>query len=449
MIAAIGWRDLLMVVLGFGAIPVAIYNPYYGLLAYCWLSFLRPQSMVFSTQIAETRFTFFVGIALVLRSLLSEGPRFRLKAPSVVFIGVWIWMVVCTIMSKQQAESAEFLEKFSKIAIAALLLTGLVHERWQLKWLVIVLALCSGFYAVKIGGYFLLGFSDVTHHGGPAGMDNNDIALFLAMGFPLLVFGAAEVQHKWLRRGMYFAAAMCVPAVIVGESRGGMLALAVSLVITVWRRTNWFKTLVLGAVAIPIILLMLPPGTMERYKSIGNYREDSSARARLGAWAIAREMTADHPVTGVGMGQNAFQIESKQYLVAQGWEFEDPPVAHSVWFSAMAGMGYPGLALFGLLIVVTFWMTWRIRRTVAGLGDGGGWAVSYSKGIETAVIAYAIAGTFLSQVGFEYVYAVMLLSVPLMALAQREVASRSSVEDDLLSAGPDGSEGDRLPCPTP
>ena len=436
MIAAIGWRDLLMLLLGFGAIPVAIYNPYYGLLAYCWLSFLRPQSMVFSSEIAETRFTFFVGIALVLRSLLSEGPRFRLKAPSVVFIGVWIWMVVCTIMSKQQAESAEFLEKFSKIAIAALLLTGLVHERWQLKWLVIVLALCSGFYAVKIGGYFLLGFSDVTHHGGPAGMDNNDIALFLAMGFPLLIFGAAEVEHKWLRRGMYFAAAMCVPAVIVGESRGGMLALAVSLVITIWRRTNWFKTLVLGAIAVPIILLMVPQETMNRYKSIGD-EKDISIVGRLRAWEVAQRMTEDHPYTGIGMGQGTFMAEYSKYQEdPEDW----PHVAHSVWLSALAGMGYPGLTLFILLILVTFWTTWRIRRAARELGADGLWAASYSRGVETAVIAFAIAGTFLSQIGFEFVYAVMLLSVPLMAMTQQSIADLADKEAD--EDQPDDSQPD-------
>jgi len=436
MIASMGWRDLLMVLLGVGAIPLTIYSAYYGLLAYCGLSFLRPQSMVFSAVVSETRFTFFVGIALIFRAIISPGPRFRLKAPTLVFIMFWLWMLFCTVLSDYQEGSWEFLNKFSKIGIAALLLTGLIHARWQLKWLVIVLAWCAGFYAIKIGGYFLLGYADVTHHGGPTGMDNNDIALFLAMGFPLLVFGAVEIQNRWGRWLTYFAAAMCIPAVIAGESRGGMLALAASLVITIWRRVGSFKTLVMGAVAVPIILLMIPAETMNRYKSIGD-EDDVSIVGRLNAWDVAMRMTDDHAYTGIGMGQAAFMAEYVKYQEdPEDW----PHVAHSVWLSALAGMGYPGLTLFILLILVTFWTTWRVRRAARDLGAGGLWAASYSRGVETAVIAFAIAGTFLSQIGFEFVYAVMLLSVPLMAMTQQTVAELDERDDD--EELPDGSQPD-------
>ena len=118
MIASIGWRDLLMVLLGLGAIPLTIYSAYYGLLAYCGLSFLRPQSMVFSSMVSETRFTFFVGIALIFRAIISPGPRFRLKAPTLMFIAFWVWMLFCTVLSDYQEGSWEFLEKFSKIGMA-------------------------------------------------------------------------------------------------------------------------------------------------------------------------------------------------------------------------------------------------------------------------------------------------------------------------------------------
>jgi hypothetical protein len=91
------------------------------------------------------------------------------------------------------------------------------------------------------------------------------------------------------------------------------------------------------------------------------------------------------------------------------------------------------------LILVTFWTTWRVRRAAREFGEGGLWAASYSRGVETAVIAFAIAGTFLSQIGFEFVYAVMLLSVPLLAMTQDEVAALAIAEDNQNLEQPDDS----------
>lgn len=426
MMASIGWRDLLMVMLGVGALPIALYDAYLGLLAYAVFSFIRPaQSLTWASDVATARFTFFVGIVLIFRSLMTPSPRFRLRAPSVVFLAFWAWMVVCTVFSTHRAESMEFLEKFSKIGIVALLLTGLVHQRWQLKWLVIVLALCPGFYAAKLGWYFLSGQAQYTHHGGPEGLDSNDIALFIAMGFPLLIFGAAEIRRTWLRWGMVVLAFMCIPAVIVGESRGGMLALAASILITVWRRVGWLRTVAILAILAPIAFMMVPAETMARYKTLGDDPSaDISAQGRLWAWQVSREMAKANPVVGIGMSQKTYIAEYPQYQIEP---LDWPHVAHSVWFSALAGMGYPGLVLFVLLILATLWTTRRVRHMARdALGDEGGWAVSYATGVETAVIAFAIAGSFLSQVGFEFIYAIMMLSVPLLALLQEEVARREA-----------------------
>jgi len=43
-----GIRDLIMLVVGFSCVPVALYDAYYGLLAYCWLSFMRPQTLLWN-----------------------------------------------------------------------------------------------------------------------------------------------------------------------------------------------------------------------------------------------------------------------------------------------------------------------------------------------------------------------------------------------------------------
>lgn len=412
---AMGIRDIVMLALGFGCVPLALYDAYYGLLAYCWLSFMKPQSLVWAEGARESRITFAVAAALILRAILSEGPRFRLRAPSVVFILFWFWVAVSALTSEHHVLAQDFLIKFSKIGVAVLLMTGLVRSREQLKYLILVLAVSPGLYAVRLG-LFLLRGGTRTHHGGPIGLDNNDTALFIAMGIPMLAFVAGQVQSAWRRRGLYVVAAMGVPAVIAGGSRGGLLAMGTAAVLTLWRKVAWWRAIILIAIGAAFTSALVAEQTLRRYETIKQYQQDASARGRLNAWRVAARMARANPVTGVGPGEGPFTREYDRYKT----DPEDVPhVAHSVWFSTLAGMGYPGLGLYLAMIVVTLLSTRKVRRLAREApGDSMRWTRDYALMIETAIITFAVGGSFLSQVGFEYVYAVYLLSVPLRAIAE-------------------------------
>ncbi len=422
-----GWRDILMIILGVGCVPIALYNAFYGLLAYFWLSFMSPQSLVWDDRVREARFTLAVGSVMAYRAALTFGPRFRIRLPSLIFVAFWGWMAVCTWNSTHVEQSLVFLEKFSKIGLAAILMTGLVRTREQLKWTIILLAACPGFYAIKLG-LFLLGGATATHHGGPLGMDNNDIAMFISMGIPMLAFSVVEMTNKWARRIFIAAAVLAVPAVIVGESRGGMLAMVAAGLMTLGRKTAWWKAVFLGAVAIPLAIALVPPSTMARYKTIESYEKDGSAVARLRAWNTATRMVQASPLVGVGVSAETFMLEYTKYMDNKD---DYPHVAHSVWFTTLSGMGYPGLILFIAMIVSVFATNFRTRYLASRyLGEDGEWARQYASMIDTTLIAYAIAGSFLSQMGFEYVYAILMLSVPLYVITSEEVDKVTLVEGE-------------------
>lgn len=418
-----GLRDLVMIILGLGCIPFALYSPFYGLLAYCWLSFMKPQSLAWSPDVRAARITLVVAIVLIARALTIPGPRWRLRGPTLVFIAFWFWVLVSTLASSHSDLSWIFLERFSKIGIAVLLLTGLVRTRDQLKWLVVLLAICPGIYALRLGVHFFR-IGGATHHGGPMGMDNNDLALFVAMGVPMLVFAAADVRSRWARGGLYAMAALAIPAVIIGESRGGMLALAGALLVTIWRRTNLAKTVLAVAILLPLILAIMPAGSRARYETLGDYRQDKAAMDRIYGWDTAQRMADANPLTGVGLGMHTFLAEYDNYKANPE---DQPRVAHSVWYSVLGGAGYPGLILYLLLMAATVRTTWRVRRlAIASLGGKQHWAWRYAAMIECAMVAFAIGATFLSQVGFEYVFALYLLSVPLEAIAVQEAAKAAA-----------------------
>lgn len=422
---------------GMLSIPFSLITAFNALLAYCVFSFMKPQSFAYFDTVRNARFTLAVAIVLILRTMTTVGTKIRLKSPTVFFIFFWAWMGLTTLTAVHPFLSEPFLLKFSKIALPMLLLTGLVHTRQQLKYLVVLLAMCPGVYGLRLGLWFVT-HGTITHQGGPLGMDNNDLALFLDMGVPMLVFAAAEVQQKWLRWLLIAMAILSVPAVIIGESRGGMVGMVAAGVITLWRRTNWRKFVILMVIGIPIVLAIIPPHVQSRYLSIQHYQQDSSAQGRLHAWDTARRMAAAHPWVGIGIGTESFLAE---YDIYKRDAADIPRVAHSVWYSTLAGMGYPGLVLFVALIGATFLTTRRIRRLAkTSLGGPASWAYRYAVMIECTVVAFCVAATFLSQVGFEYVYSIFLLSVPLHAIAAEEAArapgeslvARPQVEDPSL-----------------
>lgn len=427
-----GIRDILLLLLGYACVPLALWSAYWGLMGYCWLSYMRPQSLVWNEGVQSARMVFLVGIALIVRTIFSEGPRVRLRAITLVFIALWAWLGVATLYSRHVEFSQEAFLEFSKAAVAVILITGLVRSRQQYRWLYILLAACPGIWALDYGMYFISSGGASTQEGA-GGMDNNDMALFISMALPLLVFGACEVRRKWVRLGMYGVAALAVPAVMVTTSRGGLLAVAAAIGLTVARKMRWWKAALCLALVGGIGLAIVPKDAMKRYETIGTYQEDSSAMGRINAWKTARAMAGDRPLTGIGIGTECFLAEYNAYKQIP----EDKPhVAHSVWFSMLGEAGYVGLALFILLTALSILSARRVMALARRRGPDLNWAWNYAAGIQAAIITFAIGGSFLSQNRFEYIYAIFMMTVPLRHLVELEANPAESIGQEASSPRP-------------
>jgi probable O-glycosylation ligase (exosortase A-associated) len=403
-----------MLALGYACVPVALIDAYAGLLAYCWLTFMRPQSLVWAQNVQAASIIKFVVVALLLRVLVTPGPKIRLRGPTIAFLILWFWFALSAMQNLDLTQ--ETLEQFSKISVAVLLITGLVRTRKQLKWLIVLLAWCPGFYAAKLGLYFTRGAGALSWGGGPMGMDANDNAMFMSMAIPMLVFGACEVRNKYARWAMFATAGLAVPAVILTGSRGGMIAMAVALAVTVFLKTNLWKAVVSGGLVVVVVMAIIPAPTRQRYETVGTYEEDTSAMGRIRAWKTCKRMADDYPILGVGFGQPAYLAKYKAYRED---ETEIARAAHSVWFSLLAETGYVGLAIYiGLVVTVIV----SCRRVMSNAPPGRlrrkdpMW--NYAAAVMGAVVTFAVGGTFLSQARFEYVYALYMTVVPIMILSE-------------------------------
>ncbi len=434
-----GLRDIIILLMGYGSIIPALYSEYYALLAYCWLSLMKPQDLAWAESVQQARITFVVGAILIVRWLISSA-KVRLTGPSTAFFLLWIWFGVTVLTSSHYELSKEPFINFSKIAIAVILVTALVRNRTEMKWLMVLLAASSGLWATKMGIFYITTARE-SHDGGPLGMDSNDTAMFVAMSIPMLLFGMAELRNSWVRRGMYTAAILAVPAVLLTTSRGGMLSLMMAISTTIWRKTGSIKGPLIMAVVLPLVFALAPASTTTKYQTIQTYEQDESAMGRIWAWKTSMAMAKVHPITGVGFGQDVYMAEYARYQAV----LEDRPhAAHSVWFSLLGESGYPSVILYVLLLIQALRMSQQImKRSIRREGRRGAWDWSYAAGIQCAMLTFILGATFLSQARFEYMLVISVMPVPLSAIAAMESAAPRlegdpQAEPDALPAAPGG-----------
>ncbi len=150
-------------------------------------------------------------------------------------------------------------------------------------------------------------------------------------------------------------------------------------------------------------------------------RQNPSAMERIWAWQTSLAMADDRPLTGVGFGEAVYMAEYDRYKINVD---DRPHVAHSVWFSVLGQAGYVGLGLYLVLMACMFSATRKVRKLAAAVWGGRlQWARDYAVMLECTALTFAVGATFLSKVTFEFIYAVFLLSVPLLHLAEQEAAT--------------------------
>jgi len=175
--------------------------------------------------------------------------------------------------------------------------------------------------------------------------DPNDLAQAFVAAIPL--FAAAWRRRRWAANGALVAApiAALVWGILLTRSRGGLLALAAILPLTLMlslpprRRRAWM--LGLGAASIPGIVALF------RYAL-----KDESALGRIEAWSAGLQMLKSSPVWGVGSG---FFIDNH------------PLVAHNSFVQCFAETGLVGYTLWLSLLFVSLGLLSSIADGDAGL----------------------------------------------------------------------------------
>ena len=231
--------------------------------------------------------------------------------------------------------------------------------------LLVASALGVGQYAF---GKAELRWVDVTRFGDIGGRvtsffsNPNIFAIYLLLCFPLPLWAAFQKVEKGRARLFYITASvLCAGSILLTWSRGAWLGLFVQCLLFLLCYSKKSRRAI--AWLLPIVLLsipLLPHSFQNRLFSIADVWE-SSNRYRLQTWQGTWRMIYAHPF-GIGIGEEAWRAVYPRYAVMGT---ATVPHAHNVFLQVVAEVGWVGLLLFAVLVVLSIRKAFRQRRFAA------------------------------------------------------------------------------------
>ena len=254
--------------------------------------------------------------------------------------------------------------------------------------------------------------------------DPNVLAAILVGGFSLA--GAAILALRGLtgpRLAASVAAALCVSALFLTGSRGGIICFGVALLVAVLIAGRWRAKLALIAVLIAggslaYFALYAPPEIRER---LGNATqgEIEQQEGRFTLWAVGWRVVQEDPVIGIGAGN--FKEVAVEHVLEPGTVFrtdrviDNPGGVHNTYLQLLTETGVIGLALYLAIVLSSLAAGLRAARTFERIGD---WRMEImARGTVVAMTGVLAANFFISQDSGKVLWLLLALGPALLGVA--------------------------------
>ncbi len=430
-------RDFLVLAIILGAAPVCLFNPYFGVLMWYWVTYFNPHRFTWGIAYDFPVAAVIAGPTLVGTFFASKSIRSLAVRETVLLLLLWAWYSFTYIHAQgvplfagNMADADYEIGHISKILLFTVVMILLVNTKERLRGVVLVTAGSLGLLAVK-GALFGLRTSGGARVWGPPDSflsDNNAFGLALNMCLPLLFFLAAEEKRRWVRIGIWIAFASTILVILLTYSRGALLGLAVVITALMLKSRHKVVGAFFMVVVAFFVLSFAPDAWMQRMGRFFSGDLDESAQQRLVSWGTSWNFAHDYPLTG-----GSFDV-LPNVQVFQRYQPRPLPLGflssgpHSIYFQLLADQGFPGLALFLLLIGSCYWSLWRVR-VIARSVPSANYLIPYTHMVEVSILGFMVSGAFLGFVYLDVIYQMIGLVVVLKVLLRNEL--RNCVEAPL------------------
>jgi len=426
-------------------------KPFIGLLIYYGTQLIILKEIIWFPDYAIPVGTplLFLTIGLwVLGKLMHKGEKLRLYQNQVNYVIIFLWFMLSwsTLYTNATVEVYLNLTTLFMSYFWAVQIIG----KDKRKFTNFLIFACSiyGFYAYRVirnGLYFGFGTSHAVTAGFSSGAlsDNNELAAVMGVGASFLLAYYFTSKNKLAKVVSLFVFGMLIVAVILTNSRGGLIGISVALLSLcfniVLRRKKIGVFLVLGVVLGSLGGYIFAPQITEHVHDILHWDKVPSAQNRvIGIWG-GLEILKKNPLLGCGLDQLQNEIlDVIPPLVAipnvNFWEYftqENPReyiylekprnklVVHNAYISIGAQGGVAVLILFPAMIIFTIYSQRSFRKSVEKKSELA-WAVNVSYCLETGLYTYMVTAFFLNNYMGNTLYLVILMSSCLINVASEE-----------------------------
>lgn len=429
-------RDLFVASVVFGLLPFILKRPFWGILLAAWLGYMNPHLLCYG--FAKTMpFVMLTVLATLVGMLLSKEVKRMVWSREVVVLLIFIaWMGVTTTQALYPDLAQPQFIKVIKIQVIVFMTLLLLTSRERVHLFIWVIVLSLGFYGVK-GGIFTLLTGGAHRVQGPYGSflgGNNETALALVMTVPLMRYLQLQAQRRLVRHGLTIGMLLTVVAIVGTQSRGALVALALTGAIFWVKSRHKVVTAVVMAVALAGTISFMPQEWVDRMGTIKTYEQDRSAQGRITAWWTAYNL-AKNRFTGGGF--ETFQ--ARVFVLYSPEHTADSRDVHSIYFETLGEHGFVGLSLFLLLLGMAWAKCGSIIRFAKKRPDLV-WARDLAAMIQVSFVGYMSAGAFLGLAYFDYIYHLVIVVVAMHHILTTQKADNlPRVAPGLSPPGPQAS----------
>lgn len=423
-------RSLAIMLFVLGTLPMAFVEPFVGLLLWVLFSYMNPNRVAYG--FANHFHWVFIIAAITLFSMIINRDKVRRIewTPFTIFIVLFVLSTgISTLFAVEHTYAVAKWTQFFKVQVMVFATLMLVYDRKRLHWMLWIIVLSFGFWAIKggvftvlKGGHYRVIGPENTFIGG-----RNQLALVLCMTLPLMRYMQLQAKSILVRWSMWMVMALTVLSILGTYSRGGLITIVIVTFLLIMKGRRRFSVLLLVLISLPLILNFMPQHWKNRMNGLesGHAVASESFQGRVQSWQFAANVGVHHPLTGGGFGVWASNKMWNQY---------GPPGAvhraiHSIFFQVLGEQGLLGFTLYMTIL----WLTWRnlaiVRKRTRG-DPQRRWLNDLAGFMQVSLAAYIVAGSALPQGYFDFTYQLGALSVIIRRFAEsEEVTDYEAVSD--------------------
>lgn len=393
----------------YGGSVVALFKPWYGLLIYVCFAIIKPESLWY-WSVPAGNYSRIVALALLAGWAAKGcgGLNFGAAKPIVMcLVGFLGWMAASAAQASDQKVAWAAVESLVKIVLPIVVGVTLIDSATKLKQLAWTIVLSQGYIALDLNLSYYDGYNRMQEIGF-ATMDNNCVAIAMVAGTGLAFIMGLSETILWRKLLCFAAAGLMAHSVMFAFSRGGMLGLIVTGMVSFLIIPKKPKHYLMFALAVALALRLAGADVVDRFATTfaDKKERDSSAQSRLDMWGNCLTVMAKYPVFGAG--PDHFPLIAHEFGWPKGKE------AHTLWLQIGAELGVPGLGFLVGYYGLCCARLWRWRRLVAGYDP---WLADAARMVIASLAGFVVSAQFVSLEGLELPYYVTLIGAGAIKLA--------------------------------